>query len=114
MSLAAYMDDLGRAARAAATQMAAASTAAKNTALLSLARRLREAGPALADLIAGNVVDFGCWLYGRDAGGGLVRVYPAGEGDLADGVGERASLLHRLLERLRRHGHRRPAPHLRQ
>jgi glutamate-5-semialdehyde dehydrogenase len=49
MSLTAYMDDLGRAARAAATTMAAASTAAKNTALLALARRLREAGPALAE-----------------------------------------------------------------
>jgi glutamate-5-semialdehyde dehydrogenase len=49
MSLTAYMDDLGRAARAAATQMAAASTAAKNNALLALARRLREAGPALAE-----------------------------------------------------------------
>ena len=49
MSLTAYMDNLGRAARAAATQMAAASTAAKNQALLALARRLREAGPALAE-----------------------------------------------------------------
>jgi glutamate-5-semialdehyde dehydrogenase len=48
MSLPAYMDDLGRAARAAATAMAAAPTAAKNAALLALARRLREAGPALA------------------------------------------------------------------
>ena len=49
MSLTAYMDDLGRAARAAATAMAAAPTAAKNAALLALARRLREAGPALAE-----------------------------------------------------------------
>jgi len=49
MSLTAYMDDLGRAARAAATAMAAAPTAAKNTALLALARRLRGAGPALAE-----------------------------------------------------------------
>ena len=49
MSLPAYMDDLGRAARAAATTMAAASTAAKNHALLALARRLREAGPSLAE-----------------------------------------------------------------
>ncbi|RZL88000.1 MAG: gamma-glutamyl-phosphate reductase, partial [Variovorax sp.] len=49
MSLTAYMDDLGRAARTAATAMAAAPTAAKNNALLALARRLREAGPALAD-----------------------------------------------------------------
>ncbi|TXI15846.1 MAG: aldehyde dehydrogenase family protein, partial [Roseateles sp.] len=48
MSLTAYMDELGRAARAAAPQMAAAPTAAKNAALLALARRLREAGPALA------------------------------------------------------------------
>ena len=49
MSLPAYMDDLGRAARAAATAMAAAPTAAKNNALLALARRLREAGLALAE-----------------------------------------------------------------
>jgi len=48
-ALASYMDDLGRAARAAATQMAAAPTAAKNAALLALARRLRDAGPALAE-----------------------------------------------------------------
>ncbi len=43
----AYMTGVGEAARAAATLMAAAPTAAKNTALLALARRLREAGPAL-------------------------------------------------------------------
>ena len=49
MTLTAYMDDLGRAARAAATAMAAAPTAAKNAALLALARRLREAGLALAE-----------------------------------------------------------------
>ena len=42
-----YMAQLGAAARAAATTMAAASTTAKNQALLALARRLREAGPAL-------------------------------------------------------------------
>jgi len=45
--LSAYMHGLGRSARAAATAMAAASTAAKNQSLLALARRLREAGPAL-------------------------------------------------------------------
>ncbi|MFH7042037.1 glutamate-5-semialdehyde dehydrogenase [Paucibacter sp. JuS9] len=44
-----YMDGLGAAARAAATTMAAASTAAKNQALVALARRLRESGPALAE-----------------------------------------------------------------
>ncbi|MDP2006624.1 MAG: glutamate-5-semialdehyde dehydrogenase [Rubrivivax sp.] len=43
----ALMARMGAAARAAATQMATAPTAAKNTALLALARRLREAGPAL-------------------------------------------------------------------
>ncbi len=39
---------MGASARAAATRMAAASTQAKNTALLALARELRQAGPALA------------------------------------------------------------------
>jgi glutamate-5-semialdehyde dehydrogenase len=43
----AYMAQLGAAARAAATALAAASTASKNHALLALARGLREAGPAL-------------------------------------------------------------------
>ena len=43
----ALMTRMGVAARVAATTMAAASTAAKNGALVALARRLREAGPAL-------------------------------------------------------------------
>jgi glutamate-5-semialdehyde dehydrogenase len=43
----AYMAHVGVAARAAATAMAAAPTAARNTALLALARRLREGGAAL-------------------------------------------------------------------
>jgi glutamate-5-semialdehyde dehydrogenase len=47
--LPAYMAHVGTAARAASTRMAAAGTAAKNAALLALARRLREAGPALAE-----------------------------------------------------------------
>ncbi|KPF47888.1 gamma-glutamyl phosphate reductase [beta proteobacterium AAP121] len=41
------MAGMGAAARAAATTMAAAPSAAKNQALRALARRLREAGPAL-------------------------------------------------------------------
>ena len=53
--LAAYMSRVGRAARAAATAMAAAPTLAKNNALLALARRLREAGPALAAANARDV-----------------------------------------------------------
>jgi glutamate-5-semialdehyde dehydrogenase len=40
---------MGAAARAASTRMAAASTAAKNAALIALARRLREVGPELAE-----------------------------------------------------------------
>jgi glutamate-5-semialdehyde dehydrogenase len=43
----ALMSAMGRAARAAATVMAAAPTAAKDAALRALARRLREAGAAL-------------------------------------------------------------------
>ena len=43
----AYMAHLGAQARAAATAMAAASTAAKDQALRALARRLREAAPEL-------------------------------------------------------------------
>ncbi len=46
--LPAYIAHVGAAARAASTRMAAAPTAAKNQALLALARRLREGGPALA------------------------------------------------------------------
>lgn len=46
---------MGVAARAAATQMAAASTAAKNAALTALARRLRDAGPALHDANAKDI-----------------------------------------------------------
>jgi glutamate-5-semialdehyde dehydrogenase len=45
--IAAYMDHVGVAARAASRTMAAASTAAKNAALLALAKRLRGNVPAL-------------------------------------------------------------------
>jgi glutamate-5-semialdehyde dehydrogenase len=50
----AYMAHVGTAARAAATRMAAAPTAAKNTALRALARRLRE---AVEPLQAANALD---------------------------------------------------------
>ncbi len=46
--LSAYMAHVGAAARSASTRMAAASTAAKNEALVALARLLRDNGPALA------------------------------------------------------------------
>jgi len=47
MDIKAYLEELGQAARTAATAMARAETRAKNTALLELARLLRGAGPAL-------------------------------------------------------------------
>ncbi|RZS54839.1 glutamate-5-semialdehyde dehydrogenase [Sphaerotilus mobilis] len=47
--LSAYMAHVGAAARSASTRMAAASTAAKNEALVALARLLRDNGPALAE-----------------------------------------------------------------
>lgn len=53
--LAAYMHHVGESARAASALMAAAPTAAKNQALLALARRLRAAGPALAKANAKDV-----------------------------------------------------------
>ncbi len=56
------MNGLGHAARAAATPMAAAATAAKNRALRALARRLREHAPALQ---AANQRDLAA---ARDAG----------------------------------------------
>lgn len=37
--------------------------------------------PSQANLLASNVVDFGCWLYARNPDGTLVRIYPAGVGD---------------------------------
>lgn len=37
--------------------------------------------PANADLIATHVVDFGLWLYRRDAAGELIRIFPATAGD---------------------------------
>lgn len=40
--------------------------------------------PSHANLIASNVVDFGCWLYARAPDGDLVRIYPASEGDRSD------------------------------
>lgn len=39
--------------------------------------------PSHANLLASNVVDFGCWLYVRNPGGSLLRIYPAGPGDLS-------------------------------
>lgn len=51
--------------------------------------------PSHANLLAANVVDFGCWLYARDAGGELVRLFPGTEGDVshhATGTGRAAEI----------------------
>jgi len=37
--------------------------------------------PASADALAANVVDFGIWLYAREADGRLRRIFPADESD---------------------------------
>lgn len=37
--------------------------------------------PSHANLLAGDVVDFGCWFYRHDSTGGLVRIYPASDND---------------------------------
>ena len=39
--------------------------------------------PSHANLLASNVVDFGCWLYVRDLTGALQRIYPAAAGDVS-------------------------------
>lgn len=49
-----YMEQIGRAARSASRLMAAASSAAKNTALLAMAQRIRECS---AELLAANAAD---------------------------------------------------------
>ncbi len=89
--LAAYMDALGAAARAASRRMAAAPTAAKNTALLALARRLRAAGPALA---AANACD----LQAAEAAGlagpllDRLRLTPAVVATVAEGCEQIAAM----------------------
>jgi len=39
--------------------------------------------PSHANVLASNVVDFGCWLYVREPTGALARIYPAATGDLS-------------------------------
>lgn len=39
--------------------------------------------PGHGNLIASNVVDFGCWLYRRDSNGALLRIYPDNNQDIA-------------------------------
>jgi prepilin-type N-terminal cleavage/methylation domain-containing protein len=52
---------------------------------LSTAYRLPRnvTNPSHANLLAPNVVDFGCWLYVRDAAGDLLRIYPEDATDVS-------------------------------
>jgi len=38
--------------------------------------------PSHANLLASNVVDFGCWLYRRNSDGSLTRIFPDGTSDV--------------------------------
>jgi prepilin-type N-terminal cleavage/methylation domain-containing protein len=66
---------------------AAAYGSASNTpssALSSVYRQPRNVtNPSHANLLASNVVDFGCWFYVRDSSATPQRVYPAGASDVA-------------------------------
>lgn len=65
---------------------AAAYDSSSNTPSSALSTAFRQprnvTNPSHANLLAANVVDFGCWLYRRDAAGGLVRLYPGAAGDV--------------------------------
>ncbi len=62
-----------------------ASTGNTPTSALSTAYRQPRnvMNPSHANLLASNVVDFGCWLYARGPAGELIRIYPAATGDLS-------------------------------
>jgi prepilin-type N-terminal cleavage/methylation domain-containing protein len=55
---------------------------APSSALSSAYRQPRNVtNPSHANLLASNVVDFGCWLHVRGAGGQLERIFPADPAD---------------------------------
>jgi glutamate-5-semialdehyde dehydrogenase len=87
----AYMAQVGVAARAAATTMAAAGTAAKNHALRALAQRLREAGTDLAqhnelDLAAARAAGLAAPLVDR------LKLTPAVIATVAEGCEQLAAM----------------------
>ncbi len=61
------------------------STSNTPSSALSTAYRLPRnvSNPSHANLLAGNVVDFGCWLYRRTSDGELVRIYPGTSADVS-------------------------------
>ncbi len=67
------------------TTTAYGSTSNTPTSSLSTAYRQPRnvTNPSHANLLAGNVVDFGCWLYRRDSAGELVRIYPGAAADVS-------------------------------
>lgn len=70
------------------------STSNTPSSALSTAFRLPRnvTNPSHANLLATNVVDFGCWLHVRDVGGSLVRIYPGATDDLTHhAVGQSAA-----------------------
>jgi type II secretory pathway pseudopilin PulG len=76
------------------TAVAYGSTSNTPSSALSTAYRLPRnvTNPSHANLLAANVVDFGCWLYRRDAAGELVRIYPGAAGDVTHhAVGQSAA-----------------------
>ena len=76
------------------TASAYGSTSNTPTSALSTAYRQSRnvTNPSHANLLASNVVDFGCWLYGRGAAGELVRIYPSAAGDLShQAIGQSAA-----------------------
>ncbi|HWA86228.1 MAG TPA: prepilin-type N-terminal cleavage/methylation domain-containing protein [Opitutus sp.] len=48
--------------------------------------------PDSADLLATNVVDFGVWLYARDASGRLALIYPTQTGDVSHSANSTAAV----------------------
>ena len=67
------------------TAAAYGSTNNTPSSALSTAYRLSRnvTNPSHANLLASNVVDFGCWLFVRDSSRTLQRIYPAAAGDVS-------------------------------
>lgn len=67
--------------------LAAAYGSTSNTPANALSTTYRQprnvTNPSHANLLASNVVDFGCWLYVREAGGELAMIYPGMAGDVS-------------------------------
>jgi hypothetical protein len=67
------------------TASAYGSTTNTPSSALSTAYRIARnvTNPSHANLLASNVVDFGCWFYVRGSNGTLQRIYPSSAGDVS-------------------------------